>query len=31
MKPALLDTDTVSYYLRDHSAVVSKVDAYLQQ
>ena len=31
MKPALLDTDTVSYYLKNHSVVVSKVDTYLQQ
>ena len=31
MKPALLDTDTVSCYLKNHSVVVSKVDTYLQQ
>lgn len=29
MKQAILDTDTVSYYFRDHEKVVEKVDNYL--
>ncbi len=31
MKPALLDTDTVSYFFRNNEAVVTKVDEYLQE
>lgn len=29
MKQAILDTDTVSYYFRDHEKVVEKIDNYL--
>ena len=29
MKRALLDTDTVSYYLKNYPVIVGKVDAYL--
>ena len=31
MKQALLDTDTISYYFRNQTAVVEKVDKYLQE
>ena len=31
MKRALLDTDTVSYYLKNYPLVVDKVNAYLQE
>lgn len=31
MKRALLDTDTVSYYLKNYPVVVDKIDAYLQE
>ena len=31
MKPALIDTDTVSYFFRSNAAVVAKLDAYLQE
>ena len=31
MKRALLDTDTVSYYMKNYPIVVDKVDAYLQE
>lgn len=31
MKPALLDTDTVSYYFKGYDTVVEKIDSYLQQ
>ncbi|MEZ4884509.1 MAG: type II toxin-antitoxin system VapC family toxin [Chitinophagales bacterium] len=29
MKQAILDTDTVSYYFRDHTKVIEKIDTYL--
>ena len=31
MKPALIDTDTVSYFFRNNAAVVAKLDEYLQE
>ena len=31
MKQAILDTDTISYYFRNHSHVVQKVDYYLKE
>ena len=31
MKPSLLDTDTLSYFMRDIHTVVAKVDQYLSQ
>ena len=31
MKRALLDTDTVSYYMKNYPIVVDKVDSYLQE
>ncbi|MEO1216270.1 MAG: type II toxin-antitoxin system VapC family toxin [Bacteroidota bacterium] len=31
MKQALLDTDTISYYFRNQTIVVEKVDKYLQE
>ena len=31
MKQALLDTDTISYYFRNQTAVVEKVDKYIQE
>ena len=31
MRPALLDTDTVSYFFRRNSQVVSRVDEYLKE
>ena len=31
MKRALLNTDTVSYYMKNYPIVVDKVDAYLQE
>ncbi|MDW3650418.1 MAG: type II toxin-antitoxin system VapC family toxin [Bacteroidia bacterium] len=31
MKQALLDTDTISYYFRNQTAVIEKVDKYLQE
>ena len=31
MKQALLDTDTISYYFRNQTTVVEKVDKYLQE
>ncbi len=30
MKQALLDTDTISYYFRNHPKVIKKLDQYLQ-
>ncbi len=31
MKQAILDTDTVSYFFRNHANVVAKLDEYLQE
>lgn len=30
MKQAIIDTDTISYYFRNHKVVVEKLDQYLQ-
>lgn len=31
MKPAIVDTDTISYFFRDEPTVVAKLDLYLQE
>lgn len=31
MKPAILDTDTISYFFRNHPEVVEKLDKYLAE